>query len=112
MRQSLLANGLQLAGLNPPAGSASHQWSGGTVASPTVLPLGEPLLAFSQMEQEHLQTQAALPYRDPSGQARAAEIQEQRRQQQQSSGRLSTSAWRRRWQQGEGLRNAGRFPPS
>ena len=112
VRHSLQDCGLHLAGLRPPAGSASHQWSGGTVASPTVLPLGEPLLAFSQMEQEHLQTQAALPYRDPTGQASAAEIQEQRRQQQQSSGRLSTSAWRRRWQQGDGLRNAGRFPPS
>ena len=112
VRQSLLAHGLQLAGLKPPAGSASHQWSGGTVASPTVLPPGEPLLAFSQMEQEHLQTQAAVPYLDPSGQGTAADIQEQRRQQQQCSGRLSTSAWRRRWQQGEGLRNAGRFPPS
>ncbi|MGB0277805.1 MAG: hypothetical protein ACPF98_03410 [Prochlorococcaceae cyanobacterium] len=57
-------------------------------------------------------TQAAVPYLDPTGQGTAAEIQEQRRQQQQSSGQLSTSAWRRRWQQGEGLRNAGRFPPS
>ena len=112
VRQSLRECGLHLAGLKPPAGSANHQWSGGTVASPSVLPLGEPLVAFSQMEQEHLETQAAVPYLDPTGHASAAEIQEQRRQRQQSSGRLSTSAWRRRWQQGDGLRNAGRFPPS
>ena len=112
VRHSLQECGLHLAGLRPPAGSACHQWSGGTVASPTGLPLGEPLLAFSEMEQEHLQTQAAVPYRDPTGHASADEIQEQRRQRQQSSGRLSTSAWRRRWQQGDGLRNAGRFPPS
>ena len=112
VRQSLLTHGLQLAGLKPHAGSARHQWSGGTVASPSELPLAEPLVALSLMEQEHLRTQAAVPYLDPTGQGTAAEIQEQRRQQQQSSGQLSTSAWRRRWQQGEGLRNAGRFPPS
>ena len=112
VRQSLREHHLHLAGLKPPAGSASHQWSGGTVASPSPLPVMAPLVQLSVMEQEHLQTQAAVPYLDPTGQAGAAEIQQQRRQQQQSSGRLSTSAWRRRWQQGEGLRNAGRFPPS
>ena len=112
VRHSLLKHHLHLAGLRPPTGSAAHQWSGGTVASPTALPLAEPLVALSVMEQEHLQTQAAVPYTDPTGQACAAAIQTRRQQEQQGSGQLSTSAWRRRWQQGEGLRNAGRFPPS
>ena len=67
VRQSLQECGLHLAGLRPPAGSACHQWSGGTVASPSVLPLGEPLLAFSQMEQEHLQTQPPCPTETPQG---------------------------------------------
>ena len=112
VRQSLMDHKLELAGLRPPAGSASHQWSGGTVASPSPLEMAEPLVKLSTMEIEHLQTRAAEPYRDPTGQDTAEQILKQRRDRQQGGDRLSTSAWRRRWQKGKGRRNAGRFPPS
>ena len=112
VRQSLMDHKLELAGLRPPAGSASHQWSGGTVASPSPLEMAEPLVKLSTMEIEHLQTRAAEPYRDPTGQDTAEQILKQRRDRQQGGDRLSTSAWRRRWQQGKGRRNAGRFPAS
>jgi tRNA U34 5-methylaminomethyl-2-thiouridine-forming methyltransferase MnmC len=53
------------------------------------------------MELEHLHTNAAEPYRDPTGTAsRSAILQErQRRQRQQLAGSAveATSSWRRRW---------------
>ncbi|MEM9504329.1 MAG: MnmC family methyltransferase [Cyanobacteria bacterium P01_E01_bin.43] len=55
------------------------------------------LLPLSQQEQEHLQTRAAVPYRDPSLQDDAATIQQRRTQEQTTSALQSTGAWRRRW---------------
>ena len=102
VREALLRSGLQLATLAPPASaSGPAKWSGGTVASPTKLPvsgLGRP---FSPMEREHLASSAGEPYRDPEGMATAAEILA-RRQQAQAQAlarglRSSSGAWRRRW---------------
>ena len=112
LRSSLRLLGLQVAGLPPPQGSREHQWSGGTVASPLPLQLEPPLQAFSPMEEEHLLTQAAAPYRDPLLNSSAAEIRAQRQTEQANSTAASTSAWRRRWQGEAGLKDAGRFPPS
>jgi len=90
---------------------SQQRWSGGTVASPAPL-LGErlsseddrsfnPLRPLSPMEREHLATNAAVPYRDPTGQAAAAQILQERSQRQQAllANRVlePTSAWRRRW---------------
>ncbi|MEO0688329.1 MAG: MnmC family methyltransferase, partial [Cyanobacteria bacterium J06649_11] len=52
---------------------------------------------LSPMEQEHLQTRAAIPYRDRSFQDSATEIINNRLKEQQSSDRESTSQWRKRW---------------
>jgi len=53
------------------------------------------------MEREHLATNAAVPYRDPTGQSAAAVILQERERRQHEllrSGELEpTSAWRRRW---------------
>lgn len=71
----------------------SHEWSDGTVAafeSTSLYPL-------SLMEQEHLQTRAAIPYRDPTLQDSATTILERHDQEQQRSTLESTSSWRRRW---------------
>lgn len=79
-------------------GSArAERWSGGTVASPSPLPKGGPLRPLSAMEEEHLRTRAAAPYRDPHGTATAAEILAERARRQLQDGGESTSAWRRRW---------------
>ncbi len=70
-----------------------HEWSQGTVArwSANHLP------PLSQMEQEHLQTRAAIPYRDPHLNDEAIAILARHQQEQSDSTRESTSSWRRRW---------------
>ncbi len=70
-----------------------HEWSQGTVAAfeaAAIAPL-------SPMEQEHLHTRAAIPYRDPTLADTAEVILARHQQEQQSSQRESTSSWRRRW---------------
>lgn len=115
-RASLRALGLELAAIRrapqaiaEPRGSAeplpavgAQRWSGGTVASPTALPgladQAESLLRpLSRMEEEHLATRAALPYRDPSGFGTAEVILAERKGRQQDVALESSSAWRRRW---------------
>jgi tRNA U34 5-methylaminomethyl-2-thiouridine-forming methyltransferase MnmC len=84
---------LQLAGLcmgsTPPVGRRSP----GTVASfaATDLP------PLSLQEQEHLQTRAAIPYRDPQLCDSATNILQRRLIEQQTSGLEPTTAWKRRW---------------
>ena len=107
VRAALQQLGLQLAAIRSP----QQRWSGGTAASPAPW-LGEshppeddescnPLRPLSPMEREHLATNAAVPYRDPTGQAEAATIladRERRQRELQVAGELEpTSAWRRRW---------------
>jgi tRNA U34 5-methylaminomethyl-2-thiouridine-forming methyltransferase MnmC len=70
-----------------------HEWSQGTVASFDP----QSLNPLSPMEQEHLQTRAAIPYRDPDLTASAETILQLHHQEQQSSSLESTSSWRRRW---------------
>lgn len=55
---------------------------------------------LSPQEQEHLQTRAAIPYRDPTLTATAETIVAQRQQEQQRSHLEPTGAWRRRWLRG------------
>ncbi|MFM7266171.1 MAG: MnmC family methyltransferase [Cyanobium sp.] len=120
-RASLRALGLELAAIRRPPRAAGEReeappplrWSGGTVASPSALQGMEdpntnpardpawladgPLRPLSPMEEEHLATRAALPYRDPSGHATAAAILAERQARQQGAAGESSSAWRRRW---------------
>ncbi len=67
----------------------------GTLASRQSLPLP----CLPPWEQEHLRTQAAIPYRDPSGQSTPLEILERRRLEQVTSGLEPTSRWKKRWLQ-------------
>ena len=70
-----------------------HEWAQGTVASFD----GRSLPPLTPMEQEHLQTRAAIPFRDPTLSDTAAIIHARHQQEQQTSERESTSSWRRRW---------------
>ncbi|GAB4374497.1 MAG: MnmC family methyltransferase [Elainellaceae cyanobacterium] len=72
---------------------AAHEWSQGTVAAFQA----DSLHPLSKMEQEHLQTRAATPYRDPTLQDAADVILQRHQQEQQMSCMESTSSWRRRW---------------
>ena len=109
VRQALRLSGLCIAAI--PVQAPLHQgsgtspprraWSGGTVASPAPMAPSPWLRPLEPMEEEHLATSAAEPYRDPTGQAEGAAIGAQRGQAQAeglASGRLRpSSAWRRRW---------------
>ena len=87
---------LQLAGLQVAPAPSVGRRSPGTIASfpdPNLPPL-------SQQEQEHLQTRAAIPYRDPFLKDSAADITLRRRSEQQASSLEPTSQWQKRWQVG------------
>ncbi|MGB3671569.1 MAG: MnmC family methyltransferase, partial [Phormidesmis sp.] len=85
---------LTLAGLFIGSTRAGGRKWPGTIASyrADALPL------LSPQEQEHLQTKAAVPYRDPSLRAAADEILKARAQSQAVSDLMPTGPWRRRWQ--------------
>ncbi len=84
---------LQLAGLKIGSTSGVGRRSPGTVASfqGTILP------PLSLQEQEHLNTRAAIPYRDPTLNATKNIIIEQRQQEQENSLLEATSRWKKRW---------------
>ncbi len=80
----------------------SSLWSIGTVGiasdARTKLNLNSGLLRpLSRMEEEHLLTRAAIPYRDPNGTDDIKEIIKRRLKEQQKSLLESTSAWKNKW---------------
>ena len=89
VRHALLAANLQIAA-TPPIGRKSP----GTIASWQPLPEFPP---FSSQEIEHLQTRAAIPYRDRTLSASAEDILKRRETEQQSSPLEPTSRWKKRW---------------
>ena len=99
IRASLMRAGLQLHSLLPAPGERSG-WSSGTMAvkagghCPENGPGWRPL---SAMEQEHLHTRAAVPFRDPGGTGCSAEILARRNQEQDGCDLEATNAWQRRW---------------
>jgi tRNA U34 5-methylaminomethyl-2-thiouridine-forming methyltransferase MnmC len=90
IRSALQNSGLFI-GSTPSVGRRSP----GTLASYNQ----EGLLPLSQQELEHLQTKAAIPYRDPTLQDTASVILERRRQEQEQSLLESTSKWKKRFTQ-------------
>ena len=52
---------------------------------------------LSTMEQEHLRTRAAVPFRDPYQRDPAHTILERRQQEQIHCGLEATNTWQRRW---------------
>lgn len=97
VRRSLESAGLQLAAIRSPQPPPGGAWSGGTVASPSPLAADRLLRPLLPMEREHMASRAGEPYRDPEGQATAAQILAARQQAQAASGAESGSAWQRRW---------------
>ena len=93
VRSALLQAGLAIGSIPIIGTHSSQEWSQGTIASfdKTDLP------ALSQMEQEHLRTRAAIPYRDPNLSDSAIDILARHQQEQSNSLLESTSSWRRRW---------------
>jgi tRNA U34 5-methylaminomethyl-2-thiouridine-forming methyltransferase MnmC len=88
VRSALIATGFKI-GATPPLGGRQP----GTVASFT----DTDLPPLSTRSQEHLQTRAAVPYRDPQLCDPASVILQRRQVEQQASSLEPTSHWNRRW---------------
>ncbi|MEC4984034.1 MAG: MnmC family methyltransferase [Oscillatoria sp. PMC 1068.18] len=84
---------LLLAGLEIASTVAVGRNSPGTVASFTL----QDLPSLSVREQEHLQTRASIPYRDPSLTDSATAIAQRRQEEQAFSDKEPTSHWKKRW---------------
>ncbi|MDH6060941.1 MnmC family methyltransferase [Chrysosporum bergii ANA360D] len=96
VRTALLAAGLEI-GSTPPAG---RRWPGTVAAYPkqqSGISFSNSLPPLSAQEQEHLQTRAAIPYRDYQLQDPAHIIIMRRQQEQHNSPLEPTSHWRKRW---------------
>jgi tRNA U34 5-methylaminomethyl-2-thiouridine-forming methyltransferase MnmC len=84
---------LQLAGLRIGSAPRVGRRSPGTLASFS----DRDLPPLSQQECEHLQTRAAIPYRDPQLADSAQTIRQRRQREQQQSELEPTTHWKRRW---------------
>ena len=108
IRGSLKRAGLELRSLRPAPGERVG-WSSGTVAIKRVAikaggkapkPQEQTTVNWcplSRMEQEHLLTRAAIPFRDPDQRDLAPMILERRQQEQLHCGLEATNTWQRRW---------------
>ncbi len=102
VRSSLRRAGLDLKSLTPNNPEDIKEWSNGTLAIniESIDPLTkkdsnwQPL---SLMEEEHLLTCAAVPYRDLTGQDTKKQILKRRQEEQQNCKMESTTAWKKRW---------------
>jgi tRNA U34 5-methylaminomethyl-2-thiouridine-forming methyltransferase MnmC len=92
VRSAMQSAGLQIGTIPLGVVHQPKDWSHGTVGS-----FHPPLHPLSQLEQEHLQTRAAIPYRDRTLRDSAETILQRQTQEQQQSQLESTSSWRRRW---------------
>jgi len=92
VRSAMIEAGLNIGTIPLGLNHQPDDWSQGTVGSFQL-----PLHPLSKLEQEHLQTRAAIPYRDRTLSDSAATILQRQTQEQQQSQLESTSSWRRRW---------------
>jgi len=96
VRKSLKNIGFNLFNIMPTL-SKKKRWSNGTLAS-FDNQLNNPYITqLSEMEIEHLNTKASIPYRDPTGEMLSTEILEIRKKEQQFSNLLDTNLWRKKW---------------
>ncbi len=78
--------------------SKKDYWSSGTLATFDNQQDNPYITQLSEMEMEHLNTKASIPYRDPSGKMSSKEILEIRKKEQQFSNLLDTNSWRKKWE--------------
>jgi tRNA U34 5-methylaminomethyl-2-thiouridine-forming methyltransferase MnmC len=93
VRTALQSAGLYIGSIPTDNNASPNEWSQGTVAAwqPENLP------PLSLLEQEHLNTRASIPYRDPILKDSRDVILARHRQEQEKTALESTSSWRRRW---------------
>jgi tRNA U34 5-methylaminomethyl-2-thiouridine-forming methyltransferase MnmC len=90
VRSALIAAGLHI-GSTPPIGRNTH----GTAARWNP----DHLTPLDRRAREHLQTRAAIPYRDPHNTDTADTLRTRRRDEQTRSTLETTTRWKKRWRQ-------------
>ena len=97
IRKSLKNLGFNLFNILPTFLDKNH-WSDGTLATFDNQQNNPYIKQLSEMEIEHLNTKASIPYRDPTGEMLSKEILEIREKEQQFSKLLNTNSWRKKWE--------------
>ena len=97
VRKSLKNLGFNLFNILPTLSNKNH-WSDGTLATFDNQQNNPYIKQLSEMEIEHLNTKASIPYRDPTGEMLSKEILEIRKKEQKFSNLLDTNSWRKRWE--------------
>ena len=97
VRKSLKNLGFNLFNILPTLSDKNH-WSDGTLATFDNQQNNPYIKQLSEMEIEHLNTKASIPYRDPTGEMLSKEILEIREKEQQFSKLLNTNSWRKKWE--------------
>ncbi len=97
VRKSLRNLGFNLFNIRPTL-SEKNNWSNGTLATFDNQQNNPYITQLSEMEIEHLNTKASIPYRDPTGEMLSKEILDIRKKEQQFSNLLDTNSWRKKWE--------------
>ena len=97
VRKSLKNLGFSIFNILPTL-SKKNRWSNGTLATFDKQQNNPYIKLLSDMEIEHLNTKASIPYRDPTGEMSSKEILEIRKKEQQLSHLLDTNSWRKKWE--------------
>ena len=97
VRKSLRNLGFNLFNIRPTL-SRKNNWSNGTLATFDKQQNNPYITQLSEMEIEHLNTKASIPYRDPTGEMLSKQILEIREKEQQFSKLLNTNSWRKKWE--------------
>ena len=97
VRKSLKNFGLNLFNITPTL-SKENRWSNGTLATFDKQQNNPYITQLSEMEIEHLETKASIPYRDPTGEMLSKEILDIRKEEQLISNLLDTNSWRKKWE--------------
>ena len=96
VRKSLKNLGFNIFNIIPTI-SEKDLWSNGTLATFEKQQNNPFISQLSEMECEHLNTKASIPYRDPTGELLSKEILEIRKKEQLFSNLLNTNLWRKKW---------------
>ena len=100
VRQTFKSLGLDLYNISPKKAN-DKEWSIGTLAKRMCdedqLETNALIKRLSIMEEEHLYTKAATPYRDPENNSLSFEILKRREEEQLMSTLKNTNEWRKKW---------------
>jgi len=100
VRKTLRDLGMQIYSIKP-TNHSERSWSNGTIAIKNIdemqLKKNTWIRKLSHMEEEHLLTKAAIPYRDPNLDNKTIDIIQRRTKEQLLSKQTCTKIWREKW---------------